>query len=141
VPDRLALRVFLDSNVMYSASLDEGSSFLAFWRFRGVSVVVSNYVVVEVARNLRVSGHAARFETLLERTQIVSDADARLIPPEIRLVAKDQPILAAAIAARVDYLVTGDRRHFGELYGRAVSGVRVIAPADFLTLFGKRLPA
>jgi predicted nucleic acid-binding protein len=56
------------------------------------------------------------------------------------LVEKDRPILAAAIAASVDYLITGDKSHFGHLYGTRVSGVYVISPADFLGQYEDRLP-
>ena len=56
------------------------------------------------------------------------------------LVEKDRPILAAAIAASADYLVTGDKSHFGHLYGTRVSGVCVFTPADFLALHEDRLP-
>lgn len=50
---------------------------------------------------------------------------------------KDEPILASAIAARVDYLVTGDSRDFGTLFGKAVAGVLVLRPREFLALMDK----
>ena len=134
------LRVYLDSNVLFSASFKEGSDFRDFWRLRDVTPVVSHYAIGEVSRNVRSLGHNARLSELLARTQIVSDADARLIPPYIRVVSKDEPILAAAIAASVDYLVTGDKNHFGHLYSKRVSGVYVINPADFLDMYEDRLP-
>ena len=38
-------------------------------------------------------------------------------------------MLAAAIHHRCQVLVTGDRKHFGALYGKAVLGVTVMSPA------------
>jgi predicted nucleic acid-binding protein len=70
---------------------------------------------------------------------MVSDADVRLIPASIHLVAKDAPILAAAIAASVDYLATGDNNHFGALHGTIVSGVHIMKPTEFLLLHKPRL--
>lgn len=140
MPDSLCLRVFLDSNVLISASLKDGSDLLDLWRLRDVTPVISHYVIGEVGRNVKSPDHDARLSMLLARTQIVSDADACVIPSHIRLVSKDQPILAAAIAASVEYLVTGDKRHFSHLYSTKVSGVYVINPADFLALFEDRLP-
>jgi hypothetical protein len=96
--------------------------------------------VGEVFRNIKSDGHRERFEGLLAQTEFVSDAYVRLIPADIAVVAKDQPILAAAIAASVDYLATEDKKHFAHLYGTSVSGVLVINPADFLDLFEDRLP-
>ena len=92
-----------------------------------------------MSRNIESLEHRKRFEHLLGRTQLVSDADARLIPVNVALVAKDQPILAAAIAASVDYLVTGDKRHFAHLHAKTTSGVYVMAPADFLFRHKDRL--
>jgi hypothetical protein len=50
------------------------------------------------------------------------------------LPLKDAPILAAAVQARCDVLVTGDRTHFGPLSGRRLRGVQVLSPADALRL-------
>jgi hypothetical protein len=36
--------------------------------------------------------------------------------------------LAAAIRLHGDVLVTGDRTHFGALYGKEVAGVRIHSP-------------
>jgi predicted nucleic acid-binding protein len=140
VPELVPLRVYLDSNVLFSASLSESSRFLDFWRLRDVTPVVSHYVIGEVARNIRFPDHNARLASLLRRTEIVSDADNRMIPADVRLVSKDQPILAAAIAASVDYLATGDKNHFSHLYSRRITGVVVMNPADFLDLYEDRLP-
>jgi len=139
VPDFPRLRVYLDANVLFSASLNDNSRFLEFWRLRNVTPVTSRYAVGEVTKHLRFDGHDKRFETLLERTQIISDADIRFIPSHIALVAKDAPILAAAISASVDYLVTGDKNHFARLYRTTIAGTYVISPADFLNLHKDRL--
>jgi predicted nucleic acid-binding protein len=139
VPDSPRLRVYLDANVLFSASLSDSSRFLEFWRLHNVTPVTSRYAVGEVMRNLRFYGHDKRFEDLLARTQIISDADVRFIPPHIALVAKDAPILAVAISASVDYLATGDKNHFAHLYKTTVAGVYVISPADFLNLYKDRL--
>jgi predicted nucleic acid-binding protein len=60
------------------------------------------------------------------------------LPETIRLDPKDHPILLAAIHARADYLLTGDARHFGHLYGKRISGVLVLRPAAY---FDRRRPA
>jgi hypothetical protein len=140
VPELVHLRVYLDSNVLFSASLTKLSRFLDFWRLREVTPVVSHYVIGEVTRNIKFPDHDARLADLLRRTEIVSDADNRTIPLDVRLVSKDRPILAAAIAASVDYLATGGKNHFSHLYSWRISGVLVINPADFLDLYKDRLP-
>jgi uncharacterized protein len=47
---------------------------------------------------------------------------------------KDAPILAAAVYARAELLVTGDRRDFGHLFGRGPHGTRIVTPAAALDL-------
>ena len=44
------------------------------------------------------------------------------------LPEKDRPVLAAAIRYECDALVTGDRTHFGALYGRTIQGVTIHSP-------------
>jgi len=51
---------------------------------------------------------------------------------------KDAPILAAAVHAAAEFLVTGDRRDFGPLFGRTLRGVKVITLAHALDLVLRR---
>ncbi|MEO8717286.1 MAG: hypothetical protein ABI423_03595 [Burkholderiales bacterium] len=61
------------------------------------------------------------------RRSEIQHAD-RALEATLALPAKDQPVLAAAIRHGCDALVTGDRSHFGALYGKTFSGVRVHSP-------------
>ena len=58
---------------------------------------------------------------LFQTTQLPADA-FKLLPD------KDRPVLAAAIRLGCDALVTGDRTHFGALYGRTIVGVTIHSP-------------
>jgi hypothetical protein len=51
-----------------------------------------------------------------------------VFPLPVTLNEKDVPLLCAAIRARSDYFVTGDRRGFGHLFGTRVVGAVVITP-------------
>ena len=55
------------------------------------------------------------------------------LPNDVHLAAKDRPILLAAIHAKCSDLLTGDRRHFGSLFGRSVKGVRIVTVREYLT--------
>jgi predicted nucleic acid-binding protein len=105
-----------------------------------VTPVTSLFAIEEVRRHIVLASQQRRFDELIARTGMVSDADLGFVPQNIRLVEKDRPILAAAIGASVDYLITGDKTHFAHLYGSRVLGVRVLNPADFLALYEDRLP-
>jgi predicted nucleic acid-binding protein len=138
-PELTKLSVYIDANVLFSASHKLESEFLDLWRLRNVFPVTSAYAVDEVSRNLRSIEHRERFEALLRRTGFVSDADPLIIPGSIRLVEKDRPILAAAIAGSVEYLVTGDVHHFGTLFNSSVAHVTILRPTEFLRLHRDRL--
>jgi predicted nucleic acid-binding protein len=140
VPDPIVtITAYLDSNVLISASLAKDHKFLEFWRMHRVTPAASMYAIGEVRRNLWLPAQHLRFDQLLAKTQMVADANQRIIPDGIDLPPKDRPILAAAIAAKVHFLVTGDRKHFATLYGRRIAGVEVISPADFLDRNAYRL--
>ena len=51
----------------------------------------------------------------------------QLFDLDVKLADKDRPILCGAIAARADYLLTGDKRDFGHLFGRTISGVKIVS--------------
>ena len=97
------------------------------------------YSVDEVRRNIKHNEHHLLFEELLKQTMMVSDGPLQFIPGNVHLVAKDKPILATAIFASVDYLVTGDIKHFGHIYCSTVSHVKILSPAEFLDLYAYRL--
>ena len=46
---------------------------------------------------------------------------------DVKLAEKDLPILCGAIAARADYLLTGDKKDFGHLAGRTIGGVKIVS--------------
>ncbi len=93
------LRVFLDANILFSATLREGHRFLQFWTTPNLIPMTSMYVADETERNCVSEDHAARFVRLLARTHLVSDVPGAFLPSGIVLPAKDAPVLVAAIHA------------------------------------------
>jgi predicted nucleic acid-binding protein len=93
--------------------------------------------VEEASRNLKLKYPASvtNFEEMLRSLTIHSEASHADIAWAIEqgLPLKDAPILAAAAVVRADLLVTGDRAHFGHLFGRLLRGVEVVPPATALT--------
>ena len=139
MPEHEGLTIYLDSNVLFSASYIANTRFLNLWKLERVTPVTSATAVDEVRRHIMQSAQSVRFGELMSRTRMVRDADVRVIPAHTRMVAKDQPILAAAIAASVVCLITGDKSHFAHLYGTCISGVDIFSPAGFLALYEGRL--
>ncbi|MCC6680833.1 MAG: DNA-binding protein [Phycisphaeraceae bacterium] len=121
------LRVFLDANVLFSAS-NSGSPIARLIDLlieRG-QAVTSDFAVEEARRNvlLKRPNWSDDLSALLAQVQIVPSIQFDL---PVELVAKDQPILCTAIRCGCGYLATGDRRDFGHLFGHTIEGVTVIS--------------
>lgn len=131
------MRLFLDANVLFSAAHNpDGNCRALFLLARSArnQLVSSRYAIEEAMRNLSLKypERLADLERLTLELAVASEpvpaaaeaAAARGLPPE------DAPILAAAIQSKAGALVTGDRRHFGRLYGKVIGGVRIMTPTE-----------
>ena len=125
-------RVFLDANVLFSAAWLEGSGLARLWRVREATLITSRYALAEAERNLETEQQRSRLGILAAKVQLVDAAPAGALPAGVELVEKDAPILLAAIEAGATHLLTGDRRHFGDLYGKSIKGVKILSPAEYL---------
>jgi predicted nucleic acid-binding protein len=130
-------RVFLDANILFSAAYRSDSRLRVLFELAAAGrmrLVASRFAHEEARRNLAAKRPAALadLDTLLAQVEIVREGGPSEVAAASMLPAKDAPILAAAIAARCDWLVTGDAQHFGSLFGKQVHGVRVTTPAEML---------
>ncbi len=133
------MRLFLDANVLFSAARNpdgRAATLLACAERSLCDLLTSPHAVEEARRNLDIKHPdlAAQLNRLLRIVRLCSEsrsegvawAEAQGLP------RKDAPILAAAVQARADLLVTGDRTHFGALYGNKLRGVEIVTPAAAL---------
>jgi predicted nucleic acid-binding protein len=128
------LKIFLDANVIFSASLPKpgGARALLYEAARcGVMCVSSDRALTEALRNLAskaphaMTGYtqmAARIVPVPEPAQAAID-----LAGAAGVVAKDAPVFAAALQSGAQLFVTGDMRHFGHLYGVHTEGVLVLS--------------
>jgi uncharacterized protein len=126
-------RVFLDANVLFSAAYIESSDLARLWQLDDAELLSSDYAVEEARRNLALdrAPAVARLKRLTAALTIVKLPQIPKLPSNLRIDSKDRPILLAAIYGKADYLLTGDGRHFGHLYGRRIEGVMVLRPAQY----------
>jgi predicted nucleic acid-binding protein len=122
------MRVFLDANILFSAS-NAGSRIaqLVGVLIEHVEPVTDAVAQAEAQRNVALKRPAWNDDLTALLSHIPVVASATFAIP-VSLDAKDRPILCAAIQARCDYLLTGDKKDFGHLFGRAVAGVTVVTP-------------
>ena len=127
------MRIFLDANILFSAAKSAGAigRLLNLLIDGGHECWVDAFVIAEARRNLELKAPTGlpALDRLLEKLNVaaIRRPDPEL-DAELPLAEKDRPILAAAIRLDCHALVTGDRTHFGALYGRSIQGVTVHSP-------------
>ncbi len=132
-PNPLRQRLFLDANVLFSAAYRAGSGLDRLWMLPSSATLLSSaYAIEEARRNLADATERDRLDGLIAGLEIVSDVATGHLPSGVDLADKDRPVLLAAVAANATHLLTGDRAHFGRLFGRRIDGVLIQRPADYL---------
>ena len=127
------MRIFLDANALFSAAKSDGAvrELLALLDEAVHQCCVDGYVAEEARRNLvaKAPEGIAILDGLLLRMTVARDQPSDMaLEASLPLPAKDRPVLAAAIRQGCGALVTGDRTHFGALYGRTIHGVTIYSP-------------
>jgi len=128
------VRIFLDANILFSAARTDGAD-----KTLAGPVRSRGHELWPMSTSSRKRGAIwpqklptalASWIAVAARIEIGGlIASSALLPDTMVLPEKDRPILAAAIHHRCDILVTGDRTHFGSLYGKTIRGVSVLSPA------------
>lgn len=128
------LRVVLDTNVLVSGLAYPGSvpgRIVTAWRQGGLEVVLSRYILDELVRVLprlprvrmtpnEIRDLADSFMFLADVVEPDGEQDEKLRDPA------DQPVLLTLVAAKADYLITGDK----DLLALA-NRYPIVTPAEF----------
>lgn len=129
------MRIFLDANILFSAARAPGAMrrLLSMAEDAGHELWADTYVFEEARRNLvaKSPDGLAVLEAIARRIRIGGlPVGGVLLPEAAILPEKDRPVLAAAIHHRCDVLITGDRTHFGPLYGQRLQDLLILSPAQ-----------
>lgn len=129
------MRLFLDANVLFSACKTDGAiRRLLRWLSRtGHKLVVDVYVAAEANRNLQLKALDGYLPIETLKDELSIEFSAQVFERRLESVAidpDDAPVMAAAIELECDALITGDKTHFGHLFGRKVEGVLIVSPAQ-----------
>jgi putative PIN family toxin of toxin-antitoxin system len=130
-------KVFLDTNVLISATFWEGEAYQLLIRIgkKELSGFTTHHVLDEYRKILkRDFDHSEeetdkRVEKLLEILIVVSPSQKLKV---IREDPDDDKILEGAIEAKADYIVTYDARHLLKL--KEFEGIKIISPTEFLRI-------
>jgi predicted nucleic acid-binding protein len=132
-------RVFLDSTVLYAAAI--GGGCVKLWTLDTIMLVTSEYAARETWDCLRHEPDpgAARdkLSELLSAIEVIPHVDGQILFSSWSLKdPADIPILVGAIESNCNYLLTSDKKCFGEYFGRALDGVMVLQPGVFMQARG-----
>jgi uncharacterized protein len=134
------IRAVLDTNVLASAAIAHPGTTLATILDSVVAnrfdMAISEYILVELRRTLATPYYAARIRPAAASQYIqflIGLGTTVPITMSVTGVAthpEDDPILATALSAHADYLVTGDQRLRNRV--PTLSGIPLVSPAEFL---------
>ena len=139
-------RIFLDSSVLFSAAYSsKGHSRDLFLRAarEEITVVISQLVLEETRRNLAESApqHTVYLDLIITAIpfEYIRPTRREVLAAAEHVAMKDAPILAAARKARVDFLITLDKKHFlGKPELTAISRVAIVTPKEAIEYLQKK---
>ena len=113
------MRLFLDANVIYSASRSISGASYAIFQLREklfFSLVTSKLALVETEKNLFEKERSEvidHFYELIKNIDVIS-VDSKTAKRKYKdiIEEKDAPILYGALKTKADYLLTLDKKHF-----------------------------
>lgn len=133
------MKVMIDTNVLISGALNP-KGFVAKSLYKAMSApfepVVCDYIIDEVHRKFqqKFPDDIVHLETFLynalQSIEVVSTPSDETEPEKDIRDIKDRPILRAAQAARVDYLLTGDK----DFLESGITNPAIINSTDFMNL-------
>jgi putative PIN family toxin of toxin-antitoxin system len=137
-----AVRIVLDTNVILSALLWRGVPYrlLEFIRQHDDTELFTSTVLLEElaevlvrpypTKRLEVIGYSARqvLSDYIDAVELVTPVD---IPSVVSADSDDDHVIAAAVDAAVDLIVSGDR-HL--LTMKSYRGIRIVTPAEALSI-------
>ena len=134
----MAIKIFLDSNVLFSivySGPKRSRSYLLFELAKEgkFELYISELVYRETLINIRLKkpDQEPFLSQILTHLKILPDRPLTL--PQLEFLhLQDRLILETAIFFGMDFFLTGNHRHFGPLYGQKIKQTRILSPAEFL---------
>jgi len=128
------IKTCLDSNIFISALLFDGKpeEVLFMASKREIEIIISPAIMEEVKRNL-----TEKFDRPVEEVKKLIKSItsiSRVTIPGVKIkkikYLPDNKILEAALEGKVDYIITGDKKHLLPL--KEFKGIPIVTPAQFV---------
>jgi|SRR3990167_4423530 len=133
-------RLVLDTNVIVSAIIFGGKPeiILNLIQQGNIEGFISRFIITETCGILRQKFKHTEAE--IEDAEAIIKKSFSLVEPDfsiniVKQYPPDNKILACAIAAKADYLVSGDKKHL--LLLKKIKNIPIVSPDQFLKLLAK----
>ena len=141
--ERRQWQVFIDTSALIAGILSPTGAaheVLRLCEAHVVQAVMSRQVLIEADRNLAdklpaIMPEYRAFLTHLAPHIVADPPQASVERAKALIHHNDAPILAAALLANVDYLVTWNTRHFQKKAVRDAAPFPIVTPGEFLEAF------
>ena len=141
-------RIFLDTSALIAGIISEAGAARELLRLCEAGIVellLSRQVLTEADRNIseKLPALIPDYHNLLRQLEpvLVDDPSREAVCEAMLLIHRnDAPILAAAICAKADFLITWNTRHFQTETVRKAVPFPILTPGEFLKAFRKSLP-
>ena len=137
----ITLRLVIDTNVVVSAALKPGGlqrTVVLLAMTKPVRWYVSGTIMAEYALVLARPELKIRRSSRQQLLQLIKNRARVVVPstiPQITSDPSDNIFVECADAARADYLVTGNQRHFPRLW----KNTKIISSSEFLSVIAPHL--
>ena len=138
----IALRIVLDTNVVVSAALKPAGlqrTVLLLSITKPAKLYISNEILDEYRAVLARAELGIRRPLRQQLIELIRRKSRLIVPsrlPQITIDPDDNMFIECADAARADYLVTGNQRHFPKFW----KSTKIITAREFLVLISPHLP-
>jgi len=135
VKKNLAIKVVLDTNVYISVILFGGNpeKIRKLSKEKKIELLVSEAIIAEIAEVLRKKYNWESWQVLQIINEIRETTTLVISRKTLFVIKKDDDdnrILECAVEGKVQYIVSGDKRHLLPL--KEYQGIKILPPAEFL---------
>lgn len=135
------MRVFLDTNIIVSAFATRGLCADLFREILAAHTLVTSEYILSETQDVLARGFKVPEETVIEIIALLRRQEMVTTPatlPQLSIRDRDDlPVVAAAIEAKADYLVSGDKDILSLI---PLNDIKIATPREFWTVISNIHP-
>ena len=135
------MRVFLDTNIIVSAFATRGLCADLFREILAAHTLVTSEYILAETQNVLARGFKVPEETVIEIIALLRRQEMVITPATLPQLSirdlDDLPVVAAAIEAKADYLVSGDKDILSLI---SLNDIKIATPREFWTVISNIHP-